>query len=484
MEINDINYSIKHFYLGNSDGKKEALYKNDFENFFYDHENIYEKALSKEIFLILGRKGTGKSLLSEFINKKAKESSVWFCKINSYKEFKFHQLLHLKSDDISPNEYVPIWEWVCLIDLAKLLIDDEGINDTSNKTIIQNFIKNNHFSFSLDTNKLIEVTKEKKIKGSLLKFSADYQRLSKESYGSYLNYLEDLRNMIIKVLSSSKSQYTLFYDELDDRFRSNDVYKNGITSLIKAVDKLNMLFLKNNINAKIVLILRSDIYAILNDPDLNKIKVDNSIELTWGKSLDKSSPLIDLVISKISNSISEFKNFSKDDLVKAFFPENPIKSIPPLHFILQRTFLRPRDIIIYLNLIIENYPDLLCFDGESIRNQDDNYSDFFIQETRNELSGHLEDKQIDESFLLLKQYSRKFFDYDDIKSYYEAHSSNFRNIDLDETLKILFNHSVIGNMRTAKTSLKYYWAYRDHRAQVDFTKKIVVHFGFNRGLSL
>ena len=401
MEINDINYSIKHFYLGNSDGKKEAIYRNDFENFFYDYENIYKKALSKEIFLILGRKGTGKSLLSEFINKKAKESSVWFCKINSYKEFKFHQLLHLKSDDISPNEYVSIWEWVCLIDLAKLLIDDEGIHDTSNKTIIQKFIENNQFSFNLDTNKLIEVTKQKKIKGSLLKFSADYQRLSKESYGSYLNYLEDLRNMIIKVLSSSKSQYTLFYDELDDRFRSNDVYKNGIISLIKAVDKLNILFLKNNINAKIVLILRSDIYAILNDPDLNKIKVDNSIELTWGKSLDKSSPLVDLVISKISNS--EFKSFSKNNLIKALFPENPIKNISPLLFILQRTFLRPRDIIIYLNLIIENCPDLRCFDGESIRSQDDNYSDFFIQETRNELSGRSEDKQIDETFLLLNK---------------------------------------------------------------------------------
>ena len=484
MEINDINYSIKDFFLGNSDGKKEALYKSNFERFFYNHENIYEKVLSKEIFLILGRKGTGKSFLSEFVNKKAKESAVWFCKIHSYKEFKFHQLLHLKSDDISPNEYISIWEWVCLIDLAKLLIDDEGIQDISNKKIIQNFVENNHFSLSLDTNQLIEVTKQSKIKGSLLKFSADYQRSSKESYGSYLNYLEDLRNLIIKVLSSSKSQYTLFYDELDDRFRSDVIYKNSITSLIKAVDKLNMLFLNNTINAKIVLILRSDIYFILNDPDLNKIKVDNSIELSWGKRFDDRSPLVDLIISKICNSVYEFKQFSKNALIQALFPEKLMKHIDPLRFILQRTFLRPRDIIIYLNLIIENYPDLRCFDGESIQSQDDNYSDFFIQETRNELLGHLEDEQIDEAFLLLKQFSRKFFSYEDIKNYYEAYSSAFKKIDLDETLKILFTHSVIGNRWKAKTSYKYDWAYRDNRAHIDLAKNFVVHFGFNRGLSL
>lgn len=484
MKINEIGYSIKQFYLGSSDGKKEALYKDDFEKYFYDYENICEQLLSKETFLILGRKGTGKSLLSEYINKKAKESPQWFSKINSYKDFKFHQLLHLKSDDISPNEYLSIWEWVCLIDLANILIEDEGISDISSKEVIDKFVKNNHFSFGLDANKLIEATKQKKINGSLLKFSADYQLTSKESHGSYLNYLEGLRNIVFKALSSSQSQYTLFYDELDDRFRLDDVYRNGIISLIKTVDKLNMLFLKNNINAKIVLILRSDIYAILNDPDLNKIKMDNSIELVWGKSLDETSPLFDLVIAKISSSVPQFKAFSRDDILKALFPDNPIWNISPFRFILQRTFLRPRDIIVYLNLIIENNPDSICFDGESIRNQDDNYSDYFMQEIRNELSGHLEDKQIDEALLLLKQYGKKFFDYKSIKKYFEANSSQYKNIDIDDTLRILFKHSVIGNARQAKENSKYYWAFRDHRTEVDFSKPFVVHFGFNRTLSL
>ena len=70
-----------------------------------------------------------------------------------------------------------------------------------------------------------------------------------------------------------------------------------------------------------MLLLRTDIYSILNDPDLNKIKIDNSIELNWGHRADMHSPLIDLILLKIRRSVSEFGDISRNDMFNKLFPQ-------------------------------------------------------------------------------------------------------------------------------------------------------------------
>jgi ABC-type lipoprotein export system ATPase subunit len=76
---------IESVYLGINDGKKEALYKNDFEKYFFDYNGIYEKALAADKFLIMGKKGSGKTILAEYIRKISESDSQWFCEVRSYK---------------------------------------------------------------------------------------------------------------------------------------------------------------------------------------------------------------------------------------------------------------------------------------------------------------------------------------------------------------------------------------------------------------
>ena len=194
-------YSLKDFYVGKNDGKKEALYKADFENYFYDYNNIYETTLSKEKFLILGRKGTGKSILAEFIAKNAQKDPNWFCQICSYKDFKFHELVFLKTNDITPNEYISIWDWVILLELAKLCLKDNGISETAEKDKLRNFIESNFFSLDLDASKIVEITKTNKLSGSLKSIiSGEHSKGTKLINGTYLDYIEDLHKTVFSLL--------------------------------------------------------------------------------------------------------------------------------------------------------------------------------------------------------------------------------------------------------------------------------------------
>lgn len=485
MEKSLYKYVLKDIFLGEPDGKKEALYHSNFEHFFFDYQNIAEEVRNPKTYLVLGRKGSGKTILAEFIRKKAANEPCHYCEIRSYKEFKFQEISHFKTKDIRPNEYIPFWEWVILLDLSRMILKDNAIVSSSEKRKLERFFRDNYTSVDIDAKTLLEVTKQNRINASALQIGADYAIESRLGTGTYLHYLEDLRKVVLTLLSQSQSQYTIFYDELDDRFRDEVNYKDGIISLIKATDRLNLVFVEFSINAKVCILLRSDIFSLLNDPDLNKIKMGNAISLDWGNVANDSSPLFDLVLAKIQKSIPELERHDRKSMFALFFPQD-IKEIPPARFLLERTFFRPRDVITYLKLIIKAHPSTKYFGWKAFTDVKDEYSGYFFQEVRNELSGHMSDVEIDEATLLLKQFNRYHFTYKELTDYFVRNHALYRNVELDKVLRTFFKFSIIGNrwIPHHQHFHFYCWAYRDNRAEIDFDKTFVVHLGLREELSL
>lgn len=476
---------LKNVFVGYNDGKKEALYRSDFERFFYNYEDIYSELNSKEKFIVLGRKGSGKTILAEYFRKKSVDEPCHFCDIRSYKDFKFHELVQLKSNDISPNEYISIWEWVILLDFARMTLQDNGIRDNKLKDKLDKFFKDNHYSISIDSQKIIEITKSNKIQGEAFHIGGELAESKKYSASSYLNYLEDLKETVLGLLKNSSSSYTIFYDELDDRFRDESTYKNSIISLLKAADTINLKLLEFGSTSKVCILLRTDIFSILNDPDLNKLKSDNSIHIDWGNKVDLNSPLIHLILFKIRNSVPDLKDISDTELYPMFFPHD-IKGIHPSRFLLERTFFRPRDVITYLGLIIDKYPDTKYFGWKSFLDLKKSYSAYFYEEVRNELSGHLDDSAINQGTILLKQFNRHHFSYKEIVDYFCKNHPQYKEVDLDKILRVFFKFSIIGNKwyNTFKRKDYHSWAYRDSKAEIDFSKDFVIHLGFREELSM
>lgn len=480
---------LSDIFLGFNDGKKEALYREDFEKYFIHFNNAYKDSLRQEKFVILGRKGSGKTILAEYIKKQSENDPLWFCEIKSYRDFRFHELVNFKTNDTSPNEYSAIWKWIVLIDFAKQILQDNGIKDIENKRKLEKFFNDNYYSIDIDTRKVIEITKNAKINGSILKeilqVGGELGKETKFSECNYLTYLEDLESVVYKLLSGSNSKYSLIYDELDDRFKNDDFYKNSLISLIKSVDSLNCRFIEKRIDAKVLLLIRSDIFAILNDTDLNKIKLINTLNINWGDKVDAYSPLIDLVIQKAKRSSQFLDQFSDDDVFKKLFPQD-VRGLPPERFILERTLFRPRDVITLLNLIIEKYPNTSYFGGKGFLEVKAKYSEYFYGELKNEMLGHISQEEIDQGLKLLKNFNKHHFKYSELKNYFERQISHYPDIDLEKLMVSFFKFNVVGNkwFNEFKKKEYYTWSHRDPTAEIDFEKNIVIHLGLREQLSM
>ena len=473
-------------YLGLNDGKKEAVYRSDFERFFVDIDENYEKISDKEKFLILGRKGSGKTFFAQYIKKLSQSNPLHFCEIHSYKDFKFQELVHLKSNDIQPNEYYEIWRWLILLDVSKLCLNDQGIPESDAKLKLQKFFELNYSSIDIDAKKIVEITKKKQLQGSVLKsLGGTSQNGQKLEEASYLEYIEDLEEVVFQLLSESQSKYTSIYDELDDRFRDDEYYRNSIISLLKAADYFNLKAAEKGIDVKIIVLLRTDIFSIFNDPDLNKLKLVNTIKIDWGDKVSSSSPLMKMIVYKAKQSNSHMALLSDEEVFRTLFPQD-IDYIAPERFILERSFFRPRDVITILNSIIDKYPNSSYFGWKSFKDCKKSYSEYLLDEVKNEMYGHFEDPQINSIFKLLKNYNKHFINYKDLKKYMSDNNFHYKDLDLENMLIGLFRFNAIGNRwhNEYKGKRYYTWAHRDDKADLDFDKTIVVHLGLREALSM
>lgn len=63
---------LKDLFIGNIDGETEAA-RNDFEQLFYTKNSKFDEIMLPGKFIISGRKGTGKTILAQYIYKKINE---------------------------------------------------------------------------------------------------------------------------------------------------------------------------------------------------------------------------------------------------------------------------------------------------------------------------------------------------------------------------------------------------------------------------
>jgi len=363
-------YKLGDIYFGTADGEDEALNfidnQDEFKNFFFDYDNIVEKALQPLRYLILGKKGAGKTLLGEYLNYKLNNTTNTFSKVVSFNEFRMHSLRELSAADTPPNEYIPIWTYVILIELSKIITTNSILDDNENCLKLKRFISRNYQKLILTQNAERDIERLKSVKlnsdwiGDIL--TEEDKEYIQDSYISVIPILETIVHNVIK--SKSEFSYNLILDKIDDRFTNTELYKNSVISLIKAVDNFNKNCLRNKIKAKVTVLLRSDIFSLLNDTDLNKRENSNAVRIDWGDAARYDSPLFDLVVKKIKASIPSLKGKEKAEVIRLFFPAyiwQSNREVSTDKFLLGRTLFRPRDVITYLKLIAEKFPNETSF---------------------------------------------------------------------------------------------------------------------------
>lgn len=480
---------LNEFNIGQVSGENEARSEN-FEELFFTGNKKYEELKKPEKYIIMGRKGTGKTLLAYYFKRKALENNLKSCKISTLKDYQLMRLIHLEDRDFFEEECKALWKYCILINLAKSILNEKNIAE---KLFNPNIRKLNKFisKDNLVEYKLIELNKtaghiKKKSRDS--KSSAAYSKstISSTLTGSaglykeknttmsekyvrneYYNNIEAMESLIFKILNKEEKGYVIIFDDLDelgDNVEKPQKYRSSILSMISVVQEFNMKIQDINTYSKIIISIRSDILNSLNEysSNLRKIIADNSVDLYWlTKSHSKITDylLIDLILTKIKASVKEYSNIEKEILFNALFPKY-IFTRKISDFLLDYSMGRPRQIIEYLNIIIKNYPNENRFTEQHFKQCLKYFSAELYKDLQNEFSVYENKEELNDSMRLIKDLRKSGFRYGQIIAHYNVNKNKYKHIkSVDDSLNYMYLFGVIGTYN--KSNRMYSWGYRN-----------------------
>lgn len=105
------------------DWKLEAKLENS-QRYFY-HTRVVARILKGQKLYIVGRKGTGKTAISEHLVN-IKEPNLFAQKL-TFKNFPFNKLYELQDSGFTkPNQYITLWKYVIYSTICKLMANRKG----------------------------------------------------------------------------------------------------------------------------------------------------------------------------------------------------------------------------------------------------------------------------------------------------------------------------------------------------------------------
>ncbi|MGY1839896.1 MULTISPECIES: P-loop ATPase, Sll1717 family [unclassified Modestobacter] len=132
-------------------------------------------------------------------------------------------------------------------------------------------------------------------------------------------------------------------DRLDDAWQGKAEDRTLIAGLLRAVKDLNDSFAAVELNSKVIVFLRSDIYDSLSFDDSDKHR-QGELRIVW-----TAGSLRDLVNARLPDEVTV------DELLQQ---ESMRGGTTPFDYILRRTFYRPREVLQYLQLALDEAGDL------------------------------------------------------------------------------------------------------------------------------
>lgn len=351
--------------------------------------------------IIIGRKGSGKTAIYKYLQSR----SSTLTKGLLFRDYPWKIHDKYRNSVVTEKEsYVNSWLFMIYIEFIKLIVSDiDSYQKPLKKHVkrLKKWLIKNWGTSEFEFNKTMTPQRKKfnwsfnpQVLGcSLGSIGLDFER--KENLSDTLVELNKKLETIILQLAKPEKQYKLLFDELDLGYNPKDEsYKTRIIGLLLA-----NFYCYNNLtqNSKFLhsfVFLRSDIYEVLDFQDKNKI-TDNIVELlNWEADDENSNLSLKRLISKrikenLNTDTLDFKHNWNTIIENKNIGSNQLK----WNYILERTFIRPRDIIKYLNLALDESKKRKKHDSKStdlIINKDfhdckKDYSDYLYKELKDEV---------------------------------------------------------------------------------------------------
>ena len=467
------------------DAELDAQYnKKTFSLGFYDFKNTLSRLVNvnSPISFISGRKGTGKSTYIYKINKNY-NSSIIDLKNLPYKSI---QKIAKKDTDSADTSYQSVWIFL-LINHVIFDIEDNYI-ESGLATIHELRTLSNELGLGEDFNYSISVAARSSFKISLPKvFEYSSENTTSNDYS-----IRDLSNFFISRFKKIifKEDYFLLIDGVDDILSTPSHRTEMLGDLFITIRDFNLIALNLDSKFKAIMAVRTDIWNLVNGPDMNKLNQTSQVVLEWFNG-DNNLELARLLNKRlqINSDIQDILDSDVNDPLifwNSIFPNNINmhgRSIESWNYFLEYSLYRPRDVIQLIKQAKETYPDREKLTYSEFRSLINDFSkDFFFNEMKNELAGFVKEKILGDLPNALQSLGRESFKYPDfLKSFFDIDAS-YTDTEIQQLLLFLFNNGYIGQRSSEQN--RYAFKHKNSRQQLSLKNSLVIHRGLYAAVAI
>ena len=394
----------KSFQIGSPDAETDEYVLNAFINI----DNLDEILDSKnQKSILLGRTGSGKSAIIKYI--KSTQENV--CSIEpEAMSLRFLSnstiLRYFNSIDVNLNLfYKVLWKHVFIVELLKMFFDESG-NSIKQKTffdrikdritkdkkdfskknraikymetwsndfwqqtemLVKSFEENIQKKFADSVSLDIETVKlgltDEKFRSESFIYEAKNKAESIISNSQVIELLDIIEIMKTDLFNNHQKKYYILIDDLDKGWVEDSVRLDLIGAMIDVIKEFRQLT-----GVKIIISLRENLNEIVFLKHEHKGLQREKLKPLYSYLLWNKEELKGLVDKRL-------KILSEDQLnIKEAFYEERRGHKKGFDYILNRTFYRPRDIISFLNHMIENSNNNTNFTNDIISKAEPSYS--------------------------------------------------------------------------------------------------------------
>ena len=301
------------------------------------------------------------------------------------------------------------------------------------------------------------------------------------------------RNLMAAAIESLNPEfdYYICFDQLDFGFDGSDLYKSRLIGLLLAARDFNLKARKAEMKLSILIFLRDDIYEDLIFEDKNKITETHSVRIEW------DTPRTDRTLKQLMKKrFATVLNIVEEDAWELTFDEVEKMSGRQSKYqhMVDRTFLRPRDMIKFCNAVLSGHktskremPDVPnCFSNQDVQLARVSYSRYLLAELDDEVPKHFPDykKYIE----ILKSMDSLQFDRHDFEIACKTRESFLAtHVQPVDILAALFRFSIIGCYASGGGTggSEYVFRYKDPSSQFNETaSSFRIHAGLKEVLGV
>jgi hypothetical protein len=465
---------------------------------FEDHE-AYVSAKSGAKYLIIGRKGSGKTAIYRKLLRTHEANLFSFG--HTFRDYPWHH--HDKQRKIGAPDhecFAHSWKYLILITLAKILLNQDSRQPWDEYSLsalssLETFVIDAYGSRDPDVSQVFQPTTKLKLNPSIgfkvgpIEAKAAPTIVPMESLPTVVQEVN--ANLLEKIVRSLhlENEYYVLFDELDLGFsRTDENYRLRLIGLIHAARDINLAGRDAKKRLNVIIFLREDIYQSLQFEDKNKITESGTTRIEWDTPRTSHS-LREIMAKRISN-VMEVPVASAWESV--FNEEQRMRGYQSKYqHIVDRTMLRPRDIIKFSNEILTAYKNnshrTELFENVDVASARPEYSQYLLSELEDEIFKHL--PHHDTFFELLRDLDAVQFSYEEFNQICrqrqdlipEGHTTK-------SILSELFEFSIVGYYQSGGAGYggaEYVFRYKSPRAKFNSgAPTFQVHLGLQEVLAL